>query len=144
MRGVRFLVKVPPDGLGGFAGDDGGERLRRGLLHIAQAAEVREKALAGLRADAGNLQQLGVSIPHGAALAMVADGEAMALVADELDEVQHRRAAVEDDGLVFVAVEVDDLFLFRDGGQRLRGEAERFESVGCGVELAEAAVDEDE
>jgi hypothetical protein len=48
---------------------------------------------------------------------MIADGEAVALVADELDEMQHRRAAVEDDGLVFVAVEVDDFFALGDGGE---------------------------
>ena len=74
---------------------------------------------------------------------MVADGKAMAFVADELNQVEDRRAAVEDDGLVFVAVEIDDFFLLGDGGQGLRGEAERFQSFGRGVQLAEAAVDED-
>ena len=39
-------MKVPPDGFGGFAGNDGGERLGRSLLHVAQAAEVGEQALA--------------------------------------------------------------------------------------------------
>ena len=47
---------------------------------------------------------------------MIADGEAVALVTDELDEMEDRRAAVEDDGLVFVAVEIDDLFAFCDRG----------------------------
>ena len=75
---------------------------------------------------------------------MIADGEAMALVADHLDEMEYGRAAIEDYGLVFVAVEVDDFFFFGDGGEGLRGEAEGFEGFGGGVELAEAAVDEDE
>jgi len=75
---------------------------------------------------------------------MIADGEAMALVADELDEMENRRAAVEDDGLVFVAVEIDNFFALGDGGQWLAGETERFEGFGGGVELAQAAVDEDE
>jgi signal transduction histidine kinase len=74
---------------------------------------------------------------------MVADGETVALVADELDEMKDRGAAVEDDGLVFVAVEVDDLFALGDGGQGLRSDAERFEGFGGGVELTESAVDED-
>jgi hypothetical protein len=74
---------------------------------------------------------------------VVADGEAVALVADDLDEMEDGRAAVEDDGVVFLAVEVDDLFLLGDGGEGLGGEAELFESVGGGVELAEAAIDED-
>jgi len=140
----KLGVKVLPDGFGGFAGDDGGEGIWRGLLHVAQAAEVGEQALAGLRADAGNVQKFGISISHRAALAVVADGEAMALVADELDEMKHGRAAVEDDGLVFASVEVNDFFPFRDRRERLRGEAEGFEGFGCGVKLAEAAIDEDE
>jgi hypothetical protein len=75
---------------------------------------------------------------------MIADGEAVALVADELHQVQDGGAAVEDDGILLVAVEVDDFFALGDGGQRLRCDAERFEGFGSGVELAEAAVDEDE
>src|SRR5208283_4144788 len=135
----HFLMEMLPDGLCGFAGDDGGEGFRAGLLHIAQAAEVGKQALAGLRAHTGNLEQLGVSIAHRPALAMIADGKAMALVANELDKMQHRRAAIEDDGLVFAAVDVNNLFLFRDRGQRLRSEAQGFKSLGGGVELAEAA-----
>jgi hypothetical protein len=114
------------------------------LLHIAEAAEVGEQALACLRADAGDVQELRVAVAHLAALAMIADGEAMALVSDELNEMQDGRAAVEDDGVVFLAVEIDDFLALGDGGQRLAGEAERLESFGRGVELAQAAVNEDE
>ena len=71
--------------------------------------------------------EFGVAVAHLAALAVVGDGEAVALVADLLDEVQHGRAAVEDDGLVLLAVDVDDLFALGDGGERLQGDAELFE-----------------
>ena len=103
-----------------------------------------EKALAGLAADAGDVEEFGVAVSHRAALAMVADGEAVAFVADHLDEMKDRGVAVKDDGLVFVAVEVDDFFFFGDGGEGLRGEAEGLEGFGGGVELAEAPVDEDQ
>ena len=103
-----------------------------------------EQALAGDAAYAGDGVELGVAVAHLAALAVVGDGEAVAFVADLLDDVQDGRAAVEDDGVVFLAVDVDDLFALGDGGERLRGEAELGEGVGGGVELAEAAVDEDE
>ena len=109
-------MKMLPNGIGSFTADDGGERFRRGLLDVAQAAKVREQALAGLRAHAGDFEQLGVAVAHGAALAVVADGEAVAFVADELDKMEDRRAAVEDDGLILVAVEVDNLLLLGDGG----------------------------
>src|SRR5580692_846244 len=133
---------MPPDGVCSFAADDGGEGFRRGLLHFAQAAKVNQEALAGLRADAGNVEKLGVSIPHSAALPVIANGEAMALVADELHEMEHRGTAVENDGLVLGAVEINHLFPFRDGGERLRGESERLERLGGSMKLAETAVDE--
>ena len=139
-----WLVEVLPDGVGGFAGDDGGEGFGGGVLDVAEGAEVGEEALAGLRADAGNVVQLGVAVAHGPALAVIADGEAMALIANELDEMKDGRAAIEDDGLFLIAVEVNDFFPFRDRRERLRGEAEGFEGFGCGVKLAEAAVDEDQ
>lgn len=53
--GMRSM-KVPPDGFGGFAGDDGGEGLGGGLLNVAKAAEVGDETLAGLGADAGDVQ----------------------------------------------------------------------------------------
>ena len=96
------------------------------------------------RPTPGMFKQLRIAVAHGAALAMVADGEAMAFVADELDEMQNGRAAVENDRLVFVSVEINDFFFLGDGSQGLRGEAERLQRVGRGVKLAEAAVDEDE
>lgn len=103
-----------------------------------------EETLACLAADARDVEQLGVTVAHRAAFAMIADGEAMTFIADHLDQVKDGRMAVEDDGFVFVAVEVDDFFFFGDGGEGLRCEAEGFEGVGGGVELAEASVDQDE
>ena len=43
-------MEVPPDRLGGFARHNGGQRLGGGVLDGAEAAEMREQALAGLRA----------------------------------------------------------------------------------------------
>jgi len=94
LRGLRSrnlgrlrLVEMTPNGLSGFAGDDCGERNSRGLLYVAQAAEVGQQALAGLLADAGDVEKLRVTVAHGAALTVIADGEAVALIADHLDEV---------------------------------------------------------
>ena len=49
-----------------------------------------EQALAGLGTYAGDGEEFGVAVAHGPALAVIADGEAVALVADELDQVQNR------------------------------------------------------
>ena len=75
---------------------------------------------------------------------MEGDGEAVGFVADGLDDVEDGVVAVEADGFVLLAVDVDDLFAFGDGGDGLVGDAEGFEGFGGGVELAEAAVDEDD
>jgi hypothetical protein len=58
--------------------------------------------------------------------------------------MEDRRVAIENDGLVFLAVKIDDFFALGDGGQRLASQAKRFEGFGGGVQLAEAAIDEDE
>ena len=78
---------------------------------------------------------------------MIADGEAVALIADELDQMQYWRAAVENDRLFFVAIEVDDLFAFGNRRKRWRseaggGEIKRFKRLGGGMKLAEPAIDE--
>jgi hypothetical protein len=53
-----FRVKMPPDGFSGLARHNGRERLSGGLLHIAQASEMGEQALASLGAYAGYIQKL--------------------------------------------------------------------------------------
>jgi hypothetical protein len=45
---------------------------------------------------------------------MVTDGKAMAFVADDLHEMQHRRTAVENNRLSFASIDIDDLFAFCD------------------------------
>lgn len=52
-----LLMEVPPDGFGGFAGDYGGEGFGGGLPDVAEAAEVGDEALAGLRAYAGDVEE---------------------------------------------------------------------------------------
>jgi hypothetical protein len=94
---------------------------------------VLEEAGSGALAYAGDGQQLGVAVAHFSAFAMVGDGEAVGFVADALDEVQDGRAALEDNGIVFLSVEVDQLLAFCDGGEWLCGEAEFFDGLGSGV-----------
>ena len=65
-------------------------------------------------------------------------------IANELDEMKDRRAAVENNGLVLVAVEIDHFLAFGNGGEWLRGEAEGFQRLSGGMELAESAVNQNE
>ncbi len=59
---------------------------------------------AGERADAFNLKQFGLPVANLSSLAMVGDGEAMRFVANFLHQVQNRRAAIEDDWFVLLAI----------------------------------------
>lgn len=129
-------VEVGADFLGGGGVDDGGEGVGGGLAEGADAAEVLEQALSGAGAYAGDGVEFAFAVADFAAFAVVGDGEAVGLVADLLDEVEDGGAAIEDDGVVFLAVNVDDLFAFGDGGEGLEGDAEFGEGVGGGVELA--------
>jgi hypothetical protein len=52
-------MKMLRDGLGGFAGDDGGgEGIGRSLFHVAQAAEVGGEAPLSYRVSAAQYQNL--------------------------------------------------------------------------------------
>ncbi len=88
-----------------------------------------QQALAGAWADAGDGVEFGVAVAHLAALAVVGDGEAVGFVADLLDEVQDGRAAVEDDGVGLLPVDVDDFFVFGDGRERLQGNADALRAL---------------
>ena len=119
-------VEVVADLLRGGLVDDGAEAvggLVGGLFQGADAAEVGEEALARGRAYAGDVVEFAGAVAHFAAFAVVADRETMRLVADLLDDVEDGRAAVEDDGIVFLTVDVDDLFALGDRGEREGGKA---------------------
>src|SRR5450759_5912044 len=101
-----------------------------------------EQTARGRFADAGNFSSLGGAVADLAALAMEGYGEAMRFVADHLHQMQDGRMMVENDGIVLLSVNVDDLFSLRDGSERLVDDFEGFERLGGGVELSQAAVDQ--
>ena len=75
-------------------------RRKRGRVRLPNslhAAEVLEKAASGTRAHARNLHEFGGTVAHLTALAMERHGEAVSFVANELNQVQHRRMMIERD-----------------------------------------------
>ena len=75
---------------------------------------------------------------------MKGHGEAVSFVAHYLNQMQHRRKLVEHDRLVFLPVDVDPFFALGDRGQRLIGNSQRFQRLRGGVQLAQAAVDQNQ
>src|SRR3954465_4562439 len=51
---------------------------------------------------------------------------------------------VQDDRIVFLPVDVDDLFTFRDRSEWLVRDLQRLQSLRRGVQLANAAIDQDQ
>ena len=90
----------------------------------------------------GISQQFGRAVAHLAALAMEGHGKAVGFVANQLHQVQHRRMVIEHDRFIFLPVHVDDFFALGDRRQRLIDDLERFQCLGSGMQLAEAAVDQ--
>ena len=64
----------------------------RGALDRLQRAEMMQQRALARRADAGDFLQAGLADVLLAARAVRADGEAMRLVAQPLDEIEHRIA----------------------------------------------------
>ena len=75
---------------------------------------------------------------------MKGDGEAVRFVANLLDQVQQRRMLVQADGFVFLSEDEEDFFLLGDGGDGLVDDFEFFERLRGGVQLSQAAVDQDQ
>src|SRR5215469_1716496 len=82
--GAGFLFKMLADFCGHECADDGRQRVGAGLANAADAAEMFQQALAGAWAHAGYGVEFRGAIANLAPLAMVADGEAMALVTNHL------------------------------------------------------------
>lgn len=108
------------------------------------AAETREKLARAGGADARDVFEFGVQRAFRAALSVEADGEAMGFVADLLHQMQDRRVVIEAHGLVLLSQDVENFFLLGDGRDGLIDDGEFVERGRSGVQLAEAAVDEDE
>src|SRR5271168_100869 len=93
-------------------------------------------------AYAGDLKKFGRAVAHLAAFAMEGYGEAMGLVPNQLNQVQHGRVMIERDRIFLLSVNIENLLSLGDGRQRLVNDFERFQSLGRGVELAKSAIDQ--
>src|SRR5262249_29803796 len=119
---------------------DGGAFDRLERPEVAQ-----ERPLAG-RADARNLLQAGFANVAFPALPVRADREAMRLVPQPLDEIEHRVSRLEQEGLAPAHEEGlapgVALRTLGDGDKRQIAKPELLERLAGGVELAEPAVDQ--
>src|SRR6202035_4348450 len=119
----------------------------RGALDGFQRAEVMQQRAFARRTDAGDLLQAGLAHIARPARAVRTDGETMGLIAEPLDEIEHRVARRQ---LERVAAREEEGFATGIAVRPLGGSdqghlgAKPGQPVAGGIELAEAAVDQDE
>jgi hypothetical protein len=108
--------EVVKNGLRLVSGYDGRQGSYVRLFYRLQAAKVFEETACGGFSDSWNLAQFGGAVADLAALAMEGYSEAVGFVANHLHQMQDGRMMVENDRIIFLAVDVDDLFSLGDGG----------------------------
>ena len=93
-------------------------RLGKGLevrpAQVCNATEGPQQLASRRGSNARYVVQSRPGLPLGATQAVEGDRETVGLVADLLNEVQYRRVMFEDDGFIFLAKDVKDLFFFGD------------------------------
>src|ERR1051326_712177 len=70
--------------------------------------------------------------------------KAMGFIADKLYQMQYWRMMIEHYRLVLLPVDVDNLLALGDRSQRLIDNFKRVQSLSCGMQLAQAAVNQDQ
>src|ERR1700687_1145918 len=122
-------------------------RNRSAFDRLERSEMPQQRPLAG-RADPGDLLQPGLADVAPPPLAMRSDREAMRLIAQALDEIEHRVARLEPEGLaagheerLAPGVPIGAL---GDGDQRHVVHAELAERLARGIELPEPTVDQHE
>ena len=133
VQGMGHLLRQPRQAF---------ELLEAGLLHRRHPAELLQQALPASRPQPGHVVEDALRHPLGPQLAVVGDGEAVGLVPDALQEVEGLGLPGDANG-VGLTREVDLLEALGQGGHRdLVGQAEVLDDLDRHVELALAAVDE--
>ena len=126
------------------AGNDAGDLFDAGGPQLRDAAEAPQQLLRRARANAGNIFKACLNRALRAALAVKTDGKSVSFVADLLDQMKDRRMAFQADGLILLPEDVDDFLLLGNAGDGLIDDFQLFQRRRGRMELAEAAVNENQ
>src|ERR1022692_4747319 len=141
-RALQVIVEP-----GGHVSGQPGQRrqlVERGLAQRVQGAELLEQAVTSRRAQSLDTLQSGGD--HGLAPlgSMKADGEAVGLVAQALDQVETLRAALEHDRLTGAGT-IEQLLTLGQGHEfHLVGKTQRGGRLLGRVQLGQPAIDDDQ
>ena len=137
-------MKMRPDRLCGLLVHHRRQRFRSGCLHLAQTPKVRQQPLPRTSAHARDLQQFRIPVAHLAPLAMIPNRKPMALVANQLHQMQHRRTPIEHHRFVFAAIHVNHFLALGNRSERLTGESQLFQRLKRRMKLPQPAIDQDQ
>jgi hypothetical protein len=130
--------------LGKPSGHNLGDLIDAGGAELRDTSEIPEQFLSRARADAGNVFQPCLNRAFRAALPMKTHGEAVRFIADLLDEMKDRGVMFQPDGLILLAEDKNNLFLFGNAGDGLIDDFEFFERRCGRMKLADSAIDQDQ
>jgi hypothetical protein len=100
--------------------------------------------LSRARADSRDILKARLNGAFRAALPMKTHSEAVRFIANLLDEMKDRRVALQPNGLILLAEDINNFFLLGNAGDRLVDDFQLFERRRSRVQLADPAVDQDQ
>src|SRR5436190_24214014 len=103
-----------------------------------------QKAARRALAYAWNLPQLGRTVAYLPALAVEGYRKRMRFVADQLDQMQHRRVMIKDYLFILWPENVNNFFTLGNRRQRLIDDLQSRQSFSSGMKLSQSAVDQDQ
>lgn len=144
MRLRRFrMLELTENSLRVFSRNHATQFFQTGPLYVRNAAKFLQQFLRCPWAHAGDFAQCGLRLPFSAPLPVKRNCKSVGLIANLLNEVKDRRVPLQNDRLIFLSEDIKNLFFFRDAGNRLIDNLQRFESLSRSVKLADSAINQD-
>ncbi len=116
----------------------------RHLPQARYAAEFFQQLARSMLADSRYARQRCSHAALSPSQSMKSDSEAMGFVPNLLNDVENRRVVIETNWVAFAPRHEQQFLFFRDARERLRRQAKRIQRFSSRVQLADAAINENE
>jgi len=118
----------------------GSEVFDRQFPQPCYASKFAEEFAGGNFADSGNFGQRSAQPPARSTLPVEGDRKPMRFVANLLDQLKHRRVAVENDRLILAPEDIKNFLFLRDAGHRLIDDLQFFQRLRGRMQLADPSI----
>src|SRR5260370_11738982 len=142
LKGFR-IAKLPENFLRVLSRNDAAQFFQPGSLNIGYAPKFVQEFLRRLSTHPGDFTQGSLRLPLSSPLPVKRYRKTVGLVANLLNQVQHRRMPLQHDRLIFLPQHVKNLLFLRDARNWLIDDMQRLERLRRGVQLADTTIDQD-